>query len=204
MILMRAVAAFGADHPIDRLTGPDPRAWLVELRTTLAPVSVAGYVRTLKAFGNWLQAEELAEASGLRALRKPRVPDKLIEPVPDDTLRRLLGLATVRDRAILLLLLDTGLRVSEAAGIRLGDRRGSIEQALVGLDRGVAVRTVIAANSSVMGIEILLARLSRSPHRLPSNTPSISRERSRHTAGPSTNKTRVSLDTTRRRRWRRL
>jgi hypothetical protein len=52
MILMRAVAAFGAYHPIDRLTGPDLRAWLVELRTTLAPVSVAGYVRTLKAFGN--------------------------------------------------------------------------------------------------------------------------------------------------------
>ena len=58
---------------------------------------MAGYVRTLKVFGNWLQAEELAEASALRALRKPRVPDKLIEPVPDDTLRRLLGLASVRD-----------------------------------------------------------------------------------------------------------
>ena len=82
MILMRAVGTFGADHPIDRVTGPALRAWLVELRTTLAPVSVAGYVRTLKAFGNWLQAEQLAEASALRALRKPGVPDKLIEPVP--------------------------------------------------------------------------------------------------------------------------
>ena len=54
---------------------------------------------------------------------------KLIDPVPDDTLRRLLGLASVRDRAILLLLLDTGLRVFEAAGIRLGDLRpdGSVK-----------------------------------------------------------------------------
>ncbi len=129
MILERAVRSFGADRPVDRLTGPDLRAWLVELRTTLAPVSVAGYVRTLKVLGNWLQAEGLAEASALRALRKQRVPDKLIEPVSDDTLRRLLGLASVRDRAILLLLLDTGLRVSEAAGIRLGDLRpdGSVK-----------------------------------------------------------------------------
>ena len=38
-------------------------------------------------------------------------------------MRRLLAVADVRDRAILLLLLDCGLRVSEAAGLRLGDLR---------------------------------------------------------------------------------
>ena len=38
-------------------------------------------------------------------------------------MRRLLAIADVRDRAILLLLLDCGLRVSEAAGLRLGDLR---------------------------------------------------------------------------------
>ena len=76
MILARAISAFGADRPVDRLTGPDLRAWLVGLRSTLAPVSVAGYVRTLKVFGNWLQAEEIAEASALRSLRKPRVPEQ--------------------------------------------------------------------------------------------------------------------------------
>jgi integrase/recombinase XerD len=70
--------------------------------------------------GNWLAAEELAWSPGLRSLRKPRVPSKLIEPVSDDAMRRLLAAAGVRDRAILLLL-DTGLRVSEAAGLRLGD-----------------------------------------------------------------------------------
>jgi integrase/recombinase XerC len=129
MILARLADAFEPSRPVEGLSAPEVRAWLLKLRTTLAPVSVAGYVRTLKVFGNWLHAEELAEASSFRSLRKPRVPVKLIEPVPDDTLRRLLGLASVRDRAILLLLLDTGLRVSEAAGIRLGDLRpdGSVK-----------------------------------------------------------------------------
>ena len=129
MILIRLVKAFDSGRPVDGLSAPEVRAWLLGLRTTLAPVSIAGYVRTLKAFGNWLQAEGLAEASAFRGLRKPRVPIKIIEPVPDDTLRRLLGLASVRDRAVLLLLLDTGLRVSEAAGIRLGDLRpdGSVK-----------------------------------------------------------------------------
>jgi site-specific recombinase XerD len=123
MILRRATASLGDARPVDSLDGPELRAWLLELRSTLSPVSVAGYVRTLKALGNWLAAEELARATALRALRKPRVPDKLIEPVGDDAMRRLLAVAGVRDRAILLLLLDTGLRVSEAGGLRLGDLR---------------------------------------------------------------------------------
>lgn len=123
MILRRAVTALGEARPVDSLDGPELRAWLLELRTTLAPISVAGYVRTLKVLGNWLAAEELARAVALRALRKPRIPDKLIEPVGDDAMRRLLAVASIRDRAILLLLLDTGLRVSEAGGLRLGDLR---------------------------------------------------------------------------------
>jgi site-specific recombinase XerD len=123
MILRRAVRGLGEDRPIEQLTGPELRAWILELRSTLSPISVAGYVRTLKVLGNWLAAEELAQVAALRTLRKPRVPDKLVEPISDDAMRRLLAVADVRDRAILLLLLDCGLRVSEAAGLRLGDLR---------------------------------------------------------------------------------
>jgi len=123
MILVRLVRSTGQERAVDGLDPAELRAWLVELRTTLAPVSVAGYVRTLRVLGNWLAAEGLAEAAALRGLRRPRVPHKIIEPVADDVLRRLLAVATVRDRAIVLLMLDTGLRVSEVAGLRLGDLR---------------------------------------------------------------------------------
>lgn len=123
MITVRLVRSLGPDRSVDALDPAELRAWLVELRTTLAPVSVAGYVRTLRVLGNWLAAEGLAEADALRGLRRPRVPHKVIEPVADDVLRRLLAIASVRDRAIVLLMLDTGLRVSEVAGLRLGDLR---------------------------------------------------------------------------------
>lgn len=123
MILRRAVRGLGEDRPIEQFGGPELRAWILELRATLSPISVAGYVRTLKVFGNWLAAEQLAQASAMRSLRKPRVPDKLVEPIGDDAMRRLLAIADVRDRALLLLLLDTGLRISEAAGLRVGDLR---------------------------------------------------------------------------------
>jgi site-specific recombinase XerD len=123
MIVVRLERSLGGERPVDGLAPAELRAWLLDLRATLSPVSVAGYVRTLKVFGNWLAAEELSPAPGLRSLRKPRVPAKLVEPVADDAMRSLLAAAGVRDRAILLLLLDTGLRVSEAAALRLGDLR---------------------------------------------------------------------------------
>jgi site-specific recombinase XerD len=123
MIGERLVGRFGAARPVDTLTATELRAWLVELRATLAPMSVAGYVRGLHAFGNWLASDGLAAARALRALARPRVPRKVIEPLSDADLRRLLSAAQERDRAVLLLLLDTGLRVSEVVGIRLGDLR---------------------------------------------------------------------------------
>lgn len=129
MILDRLLARFGASRPVDDLTLPELRAWLVDLRATLAPISVAGYVRGLRSFGNWLAADGIAEVRALRTLARPRVPHKVMEPLSDDNLRCLLAAADVRDRAIVLLLLDTGLRVSEAAGISLADLRpdGSIK-----------------------------------------------------------------------------
>jgi integrase/recombinase XerC/integrase/recombinase XerD len=123
MITARLVRSHGAERAVDGLDPAELRAWLVELRTTLAPVSVAGYVRTLRVLGNWLAAEGLASASALRGLRRPRVPHKVIEPVADDVLRRLLAICSPRDRAIVLLMIDTGLRVSEVAALRLGDLR---------------------------------------------------------------------------------
>lgn len=123
MITARAVGRFGADRPVDRIGAAELRAWLLELRATLAPESIAGYVRGLKAFGNWCAAEELATAVGFRTLRRPKVPRRLIAPFSDGDLQRLLALAEPRERALVLLMLDTGLRLAEVAALGVGDLR---------------------------------------------------------------------------------
>ncbi len=119
----RAVRRFGPTRPLDGVGAAELRAWLLELRQTLAPESIAGYVRGLKAFGNWCAAEELGTAPGFRALRRPRVPRRLIAPFTDAELQRLLAIAEPRERAIVLLLLDTGLRLAEVTPLRVGDLR---------------------------------------------------------------------------------
>jgi site-specific recombinase XerD len=121
MVLGRAGRDLGADRALDALTSTELRAWLLRLRETLSPISVAGYVRGLKAFGRWCAAEELAKAAALCGLSRPRVPHKLVEPLSDDALRRLVDSGSTRDRAIVLLMLDTGLRLSEVAGLRSCD-----------------------------------------------------------------------------------
>ena len=81
MILIRAVRRFGEARPVDAIPAVELRAWLLELRGSLAPESIAGYVRGLKAFGNWCVAEELAAPPGFRAVRRPHVPHRLHRPV---------------------------------------------------------------------------------------------------------------------------
>src|SRR6266540_2181591 len=151
MILERLCARFGAERSVEELSPPELRSWLVELRTTLAPVSIAGYVRGLRAVGNWLATDGLAEARALRTLARPRVPHKIMEPLSDADLRRLLAVADVRDRAILLLLLDTGLRVSEAAGISLGDLRADASIKVMGKGAKERIVPVGAATRQAIG-----------------------------------------------------
>ena len=71
MVLGRAMRDLGAEPPVDSLAPTELRAWLVTLREHLSPTSVAGYVRGIKAFGNWCALEELAEAAADAASGAP-------------------------------------------------------------------------------------------------------------------------------------
>jgi len=123
MILDRLIGRLGADRPVDGITPPELRAWLVDLRSSLAPISIAGYVRGLRAVGNWLTADGLAEARAFRTLARPRVPHKVIEPLSDGDLRRLLAACGPRDRAILLL---HGQQAASSDGWAAGSVRAGV------------------------------------------------------------------------------
>lgn len=119
---VRIQAQCGLEPALDAVTTAHARGFVVALQEAgLAPISVAGFVRGLKVIFGWCAAEGLIDDDPLRRLTNPRVPRRLIPTLSEDQLSRLLGAASARDRLLITILLDTGLRVSELADLRLGD-----------------------------------------------------------------------------------
>jgi len=94
---------------------------------TLAPLSVHGHVRTLRAFFNWLANEELIPQNPAHQLKPPKVPKTLISILSDKEISRIMNSFSksnyldVRNQAIFMLLIDTGIRAGEAMGLTLDD-----------------------------------------------------------------------------------
>ena len=109
------------------LTASDVRMFLGKLRDSVSPISVGDYYRCVKQFLNWMVEERVLKQNPMATIRPPKVPKKVITPFTADHIKRLLLLCDdrqflgARNRAIVLMFLDTGLRLSELANIQIKD-----------------------------------------------------------------------------------
>jgi len=89
--------------------------------------SINCYLRSLRSFWSWLVSEEIIEASPFARVKIPKAPRKIMPTFSNEQIGQLLGTIHTstpegyRNQAIILTLLDTGLRVSELTGITLDD-----------------------------------------------------------------------------------
>jgi site-specific recombinase XerD len=102
-------------------------------------VSTAAFVNTLKTLASFMEAEEIYTDSPLRKLRRVRVPKVLRTPFSPTELVALWGACRLssfpaRDEALLLLLLDTGVRIGEAVTLTLDKVQLDQGQLIVGLE----------------------------------------------------------------------
>ena len=105
------------------------RAFLVELEAQgHNPGGIHAVVRTLRAFFSWYIKEEDPNGfqNPMRNIKPPRLPDCPLKPIEVRTVEKLLsvcegGFCGVRDRAIILFLLDSGLRASELISLNTED-----------------------------------------------------------------------------------
>jgi site-specific recombinase XerD len=105
-----------ADHP-GRPTEPGG----------LSAHTIQGYVRAVKAFSAWLDEEEFTSGSRLAKLKRPKVGEPVIEVLSEAEIAALIGAINPdtflggRLYAILLLLLDTGIRATECCTLTLAN-----------------------------------------------------------------------------------
>ncbi len=93
----------------------------------LAPSTAAMYVAYLKAFFRWCYMEELVPSDPAARLQKPKVPEKVVTALAQEQLDKLAAVCDTstnigfRDYVIMMVFLDTGMRVSELADLRLSN-----------------------------------------------------------------------------------
>jgi integrase len=141
----------------DQLTHAALRAWLAELARTREPGTVRLRLKGVQRFARWCVDEgELAEDPTAR-LESPRTPSRPVPVLSDDEVRRLLKACTStpapprnsaqwradrRNEAMVRMLADTGVRVSELCGMRASDV-DLRDRTVVVKGKGAKVRVVV-------------------------------------------------------------
>lgn len=102
------------------------------------PSYVHGAFRVLRSFFKFLEVSEVISSSPIRSLKAPKLPKKILDPLTDEEIKLVIrtwsrwektprhkrtGLQVfeMRNLALFYFLLDTGMRVAEAASCRIGD-----------------------------------------------------------------------------------
>lgn len=121
---------------IDGLTAPLVRRYLDERKQTpnartgepLSSHSLYTTARAILAFLNWLAAEDLLDPKVPARIKPPKREQKVLRVLDKRQIERLFLAAdtgpaatALRDRALLAVLLDTGIRASELCGLERAD-----------------------------------------------------------------------------------
>lgn len=101
--------------------------YLAEMHQRVAPATVAKHYRSLQQLFRWLVVDGELDRSPMETMSPPTVPEQPVPVLDLDTLAKLLKACAGntfenrRDTAIVRLLLDTGMRAGELAGLKLDD-----------------------------------------------------------------------------------
>jgi site-specific recombinase XerD len=165
---------FLADRAMPRDIGAIRRehveAFLVALQDAgRRPASVANRYRSLQQFFRWLVLDDEIPASPMAKMRPPSVPVQPPEVLAPDQLRALLracegkDFEARRDTAIVRLLIDTGLRRAECAGLKVADIDFDHDVAMV-LGKGRRARVVPFGRKTAHAMDRYLRLRARHPH----------------------------------------
>jgi integrase/recombinase XerD len=170
-----------AEQEADPLDRGSIRGWVAALLDGgNAPATARARQLAVRRFTAWLAEEGEIAADPFLGVKAPKLDTKVVEPLTDDELRRLLKACTPpkgatpaemlrhrRDEAILRLMLETGARAGEVVALDLADVDPSAGTATIRRGKGGKGRQVPFGPHTALALDRYL-RL-RAHHRLASS-----------------------------------
>jgi len=166
--------AEGRARTVEAVTARDINAFLIDVRERTSATTAVTRWGGLLAFFKWARSgtEPLRADDPMVDVERPQRDEKAVPVLTDDELRALLGacgtdFAGVRDRTLIRLMVTTGLRRSEVAGITLDDLdlRG---QTVRVMGKGRRERVVHLEDDTALALRRYLR--ARARHRLATTT----------------------------------
>ncbi len=108
---------------LGRITPTHIRSWLIELRERkLADRTIHHHASAARTFLNFCVDEGLLATSPMARVKMPALPKDILPAFSPEDVQRLIKFAdTIRDRAIVLCLLDSGCRKNEFVALNVRD-----------------------------------------------------------------------------------
>jgi site-specific recombinase XerD len=160
--------AQGRTATVDEVNRAAVREWLAQLSDTHEPSTVKTRYRGLFRFCGWLVDEDELTENPMKTLSPPEPQSKPVPVLSDVELEALVKVCTGkdfahrRDEAIVRLLLDCGLRVSELCGLSVDGVNLDSGMALV-RGKGAKVRPIYFGARTARAVDRYLR--TRAPHR---------------------------------------
>ncbi|MCL0074137.1 tyrosine-type recombinase/integrase [Dehalococcoidia bacterium] len=126
----------GGIADINKVTADDLRGFILALQQKktwsnrpevnakhqMSGSSINTYCRGVKAFWSWLNRQGIINENQLAVVKAPKIPKRLPKVLTEEEVKRVLEVAnSPRDRAIIEVLLDTGMRLSELSNIKMSN-----------------------------------------------------------------------------------
>ena len=165
------LAEMGMPRDVTGIHREHVEAWVIAMQDAgHRPASVANRYRSLRVFFNWLLSEEEITRSPMTKMSTPAIPEIPVPLLAAEQVRRLLATCAGttfddrRDLAILRVLIDTGIRRTECADLRLEDVDLDTDQLWVEQGKGRRSRPVAIHAKTVKAIDRYLRLRPRHKH----------------------------------------
>jgi site-specific recombinase XerD len=110
-----------------QVTATDVRKWMRDKQLTCKPGALRSMHGFVYRFFSWLVEEGVLGKSPMANIKPPKIPLQFIKPFSSDQIKKLLALCDenrflgLRNKTIILLFLETGVRLKEMAQMQIGD-----------------------------------------------------------------------------------